>query len=256
MWNTNPLGLSIPIFPGAALPTLGRLSEREIFAEISSRLESGQRSLTASMARKAAEDKRLLREKLSEEEAFSITYVPFSIAEVAWDYVDSIFNFVQYMRLEETKKLCRSIRELRREYDRKRFKVIDDSMRQSEISNAILFQEELKDFFGAMHKKFNDSMRVSFPDLDYDHVMMLSAVYGCDTVLDALFHYAALQQYKVSAILGYEIAPILPQELKTLRSCVSKFYGSYTPSDKTLNGSWQWVEELVQYMNDISINET
>ena len=198
----------------------------------------------------------LVREKLSDEEAFAITYVPFAIAEVVWDYIDTIFNFAQFLRFDNTKKLCRSIRELRREYDRKRFKIIDDDMRQSEVDNAILFQEELKDFFGSMHKKFNESTKECYPDLDYDHVLMLSAVYGCETVLDALFRYAVLQQRKVSGLLGYEIASILPSELKTLRSAVSKFYGCHTPSQNALWGRQSQIDELVRYMEDISINET
>lgn len=255
MWNTNQLGLSMPGFPATTLPSQRHATESEIVAELSRRIEQSCHSRIASIAKKAAEDKRLVREKLSDEDTFAVTYVPFAIAEVAWDYIDTIMNFAQFLRLDDTKKLCRSIRELRREYDRKRFKVIDDAMRQSEIDNAILFQEELEDFFGLMHKKFNDSIKECYPDLCYDHLLMLSAVYGCENVLDALFRYAVLQQDKVSVILGYEIASILPPELKKLRSAVMGFYGSHTPTEETKQCRQSYIDELVKYMGNIAIND-
>lgn len=255
MWNSNLSGLSIPVLPCVGFPIVRQLSEKELMAEMSRRIANNSRLLTSSIAHKAAEGKRLVREKLSEEEAFAIIYVPFAIAEVAWDYIDTIFNFAQFLRLDDTKKLCRSIREIRREYNRSRFKIIDDGMRQSEIENAICFQEELKDFFGTLHRRFNDSMKRCYPELGYDNVIMLSAVYGCEIVLDALFRYVVVQERKVSQILGYEIASILPSELKALRSNVSKFYGRYAPSSFAFADNETLIEELVKHMEGITLNE-
>lgn len=74
-------------------------------------LSSGVQPLTTAPVRSAH-----LSEEIDEELLFCFGYVPFVIAEVAWDYIDTIFNLSAILGISETKKICRALKNLRSDY--------------------------------------------------------------------------------------------------------------------------------------------
>lgn len=232
------------------------MSPDELIRELKRRKEAEREAILREAAEKAERDKQLLREVLTEDGVFSITYVPFVIAEVAWDYADTILNLAAMMRLRETKKLCRAIKDLRIEYDRKRFEVIDDNWRKSETENMIMFQETLsEEYFGKIYRTFKDKLMQSYSDLEENSVMLIASVYCCKTVIAGLMRYCQAQEKVVSAILGYEINSIMPKQVNRLNTLVSEFVGDspLTDIEPTIR---VFAEELAEYINDTEINET
>ncbi len=99
-----------------------------------------------------------LSELLDQDTFLRFGYVPFVIAEVAWDYADTAIDIAILMRLSPTKKLCRCIRELRREYLGFKRKYFDSSHLDSEEDNMELFIDELSQFFNDRFHSYVDGL--------------------------------------------------------------------------------------------------
>lgn len=232
------------------------MSHDELMRELERRKEAQRAAILRAAAEKAERDKQRLREVLSEDAIFSITYVPFVIAEIAWDYADTILDFAAMMRLHETKKLCRAIKDLRKEYDRKRFQVIDDKWRKSETENMIMFQETLsKELFGKMYGTFKERIEQTYGDLEPNSVMLIASVYCCKTVIAGLMRYCHAQEKVVASILGYEINSIMPEQVNRLNTLVSEFVGD-SPLNDIEPVIKHYAEDLARYINDTEIDET
>lgn len=54
-----------------------------------------------------------LSEILDSETLMRFAYVPFVVAQLAWDYADTIINVSSILKLDSTKKLCRAVRKER-----------------------------------------------------------------------------------------------------------------------------------------------
>lgn len=88
-----------------------------------------------------------LSELLDQDTFFRFGYIPFVIAELVWDYADTAIDLAVTMKHSQSKKLCRRIRELRKEYIYFKKKYFDSSHLESEIDNMETFYDELNDFF-------------------------------------------------------------------------------------------------------------
>lgn len=232
------------------------MSPDEMMRELKRRKDAERAAVLRAAAEKAERDKHYLRTVLSEDAIFSITYVPFVIAEIAWDYADTILDIAAMMRLHETKKLCRAIKDLRIEYNRKRFEVIDDNWRKSETENMIMFQETLsKEYFGKIYGTFKDKLMQTYPELETNSVMLIASVYCCKTVIAGLMRYCQAQEKVVASILGYEINSIMPKQVNRLNTLVSEFVGD-SPLTDIEPVIKQYAKELTEYINDTEINET
>lgn len=226
------------------------MSPDEMMRELKRRKDAERAAVLRAAAEKAERDKQYLRTVLSEDAIFSITYVPFVIAEIAWDYADTILDLAAMMRLHETKKLCRAIKDLRIEYNRKRFEVIDDNWRKSETENMIMFQETLShEYFGKIYGTFKDKLMQTYPELETTSVMLIASVYCCKTVIAGLMRYCQAQEKVVASILGYEINSIMPKQVNRLNTLVSEFVGD-SPLKDIEPVIKQYAEELAEYINE------
>ena len=241
----------------ATQPLQRQMTTQQLMQELSRRKAEARELAARALAEKAERDKKRLHEMLSEEAVFSITYVPYVIAEVAWDYADSIIDIATLMRLSETKRLCRAIKELRREYDRERYKIINDTWRKSETDNMIMFQEELKDFFSSVHRYVSDGLTEKYGKIDYDSLLLIGASYACRIVLTALDRFCAAQEKIVTSILGYSIGhQLMPKEIKKLYAVVAEFDGDTTlDRDDWKQHEAQFAEELAKYITDVELND-
>lgn len=232
------------------------MSPDEMMRELKRHQDAERVAALRAVAEKAERDKQRLREVLSEDAIFSITYVPFVIAEIAWDYADTILDIAVMMRLHETKKLCRAIKDLRIEYNRKRFEVIDDNWRKSETENMIMFQETLShEYFSKIYGTFKDELMQTYPELETNSVMLIASVYCCKTVIAGMMRYCQAQEKIVASILGHEINSIMPKQMNRLNTLVSEFVGD-SPLADIEPVIKQYAEELAEYINDTELDKT
>lgn len=157
---------------------------------------------------------------------FLMAYVPYVVAEIAWDYADTCINLAILQRIKATKPLCRRVRELRKDYDRIRAKHIDDAHRATEVDNMIAFQEDYHDYFAKLRWHIGNLVKAQHPDLCTDSMAMISSAYTCAVVLGALFKYVGEMQSRVEVKLGRHIRDIMVfDQHKELARIILQFCG-------------------------------
>lgn len=108
----------------------------------------------------------------------------FTLMNLAWGYIDTVIDLSIAMRITETKRLTRRIRELKREYDRHRFTCIDRSFEQTETERAEQFEEHFdKDFRKLYHAIDFETAKLG---LDKDWRAIVIAVQQAMTIMDAV----------------------------------------------------------------------
>lgn len=192
-----------------------------------------------------------IKTKIDRETLFLFAYVPFVIAEVAWDYADSCLNMAVLLRQRELKPLCRAIKELRRDYDRIRQRTIDRQHREIENEQMIMFQEDYKEFFSKLHLNIDLQVNKEHPGLCTDSRMLISAAYSCAVVLRSLFKYAGIMEKRIADILGITaIGSIIVKELRQLATLILHFAGkdSIGNNNRFPDSLNVFVDTLTNYM--------
>lgn len=253
--SVNIMGERCPL-PTVQFDPFTPTSFEEFDRELKRRQQIQQQAVREAAMQKAERDKQKLFEQLSEQAVFSITYVPFVIAEVAWDYADTVLDMACIIRDRRTKPLGRTIKELRREYDRQRYRIINDKWRDSETENMLMFQDVLKDFFSKVYHECCEILEQTHGKLEDNTLMLVASVYVCRTVLKGLFMYTAAHEKCVSRILGYPIASILPTELQKLNNIIIEYAGDCRMPDSFAEKQKQFANELAEYINDTELDDS
>ena len=191
-----------------------------------------------------------IQQRVDKQTLFLFAYVPFVIAEVAWDYADTCINLAILLRITETKKLCRRIRELRREYDHKRA-MIDREHRETETKNMITFQEDYKEFFGKLHGAIQGQVNAVYPGQCMDMQFLICAAYSCAVVLRSMFKYVDTMSKRIAALLGIQaIGSIIIGEIRQLEAIILQFAGeeSIGGDNKFPTSLNPYIDTLVQYL--------
>ncbi len=173
-----------------------------------------------------------LSQILDTETSMRFAYVPFVVAQLAWDYADTIVDVASMLKLHPTKKLCRAVRELKRQYDRVRDEFTNHAHTDSEIENMYVFEEGVSDLFSLYLKNIEFDLKSEYPDLDDDHRNYLLAIYQCHIVLQSIYRYCEMMKEKVEKIVGHQIGDVLPKELRRLDILVMAFVGDKPISTK------------------------
>ncbi len=193
---------------------------------------------------------------LDKEMLFRFAYVPFVIAQLVWDYADTITTLTAWMRLRETLPLNRKVKELRMEYDRKRAPFIDKTHQASEIENMYTFEDGVKEIFNLYLLNLRLDLQHEYPDLQDEDIDLLTATYQCLILLKSLHRYVAKQTAKVQRIVGRQIGRILPCELYALEPIIAAYVGDKPISDKFRKQQGQYVETLSTQIALIGLNDT
>lgn len=238
-----------------ALPIMGK-TEKEKIDELLRRQDMKLQMLRHAQNRKAEDDKRLIHSVLSEKATFAITYVPFVIAEVAWDYADTAIELAILIHNPSTRPICREIRELRQKYDHGRYRFINSQWRKSETENMIMFQSVLDDYFGDIYRKSTAIMTAEYPNLDADGISLLASAYLCVSVIKGLKRYAAAQEKVLSDIVGYKVGKIIPEEMTRLQEVMGHFAAEHPFPGQLLSLQEEYADTLAQYISDTDIEET
>lgn len=193
---------------------------------------------------------------LDKEMLFRFAYVPFVIAQLVWDYVDTITTLTAWMKRRETLALSRKIKELRRDYDRKRAPFIDNLHQASEIDNMYVFEDGVKDIFKLYLLNLRLDLKHEYPDLQDEDMDLLTATYQCLILLRALYRYVAKQTDRIQRKIGRQIGRILPCELYALEPLVAAHVGDKPISDKFHKQQGTYIETLSTQIALIGLNDT
>lgn len=213
-------------------------SQKQAYEQVMAEIARKQQAERQQLKERA---RRYVDETLSRDELFRFGYVPVVVCRLVWDYVDTILDLCQLMRLSDTRKLCRAVKDLRSEYERHHSRYIDASHDKHEGYNMDVFEEGISDNMRLLTINIKAQIGSQYPDLQEDYRHLLVAVYQCHILLQSLTQYDKKQSAKISKRLGYKVSTILPSAVVALQPLVIEFAG-----DKQLAGTWQ------EYINTIS----
>lgn len=146
------------------------------------------------------------------------------VGALAWDYTDTVLDIASQMKISETKKLSRTIRELRRNYDRLRAIDLDAEHIRQEWKLAELFEAINKEHISRLCNGLLTEIRHDHK-LSGDYESLVEAVLIALTMLDALHLYA--DQCDAFIKKYYPDAPhsILPDHFTQLKWLLPEYAG-------------------------------
>ncbi len=146
----------------------------------------------------------------------------FLLGSLAWDYADTCCNIAASLRISETKRLCRAIRELKRDYDRFRNRHMRDDSIAKETELAMTFENLCQTHFARLN--YGVSADKSVCDLNKDYLFLIKAVNMALTVLDTMSLYAKeCDMWIISQ--GVQAHSILADHFVRLASLLPHFAG-------------------------------
>lgn len=173
----------------------------------------------------------LVRKSFSREELFRLAYVPFVIAELVWDYADSVILMSDRIGNRATRRLSRTIRRAREEYERLRHQYIDIKHREREIENGYKFEEATQNIMAQLTLNIRLDVEREYPDLDSDSRYLLVSVYQCHITSRALLMYLDRQMARAEKRLGMPIGNMLPPSYYIMDRLIMEYVGDKPASD-------------------------
>lgn len=121
----------------------------------------------------------------------------FALMNLTWDYVDTICDLCISLKISETKPLVRTIRQLKREYDRFRWPSMGAVHERGEQVMGLEIEESLSVDFDRL---FNGvEHEVNKLDLVKDHKALVIATQQALTLMDAVKIYARRCDKKIAS---------------------------------------------------------
>lgn len=146
-----------------------------------------------------------LNANMTDDMRFFLIYFPLVIAEVAWDYADSIVNISRTAKSPETKRLVRDIIQLREDYQYRRKKLMgcEDQWFDTEQDLMERFQDDASSFFSASFNEYKQFVLDNNQNVSDALSDSLSCMYIIGVVLDSLINYAKEELKEVVKIIHY-----------------------------------------------------
>ncbi len=197
-----------------------------------------------------------LSEVLDEITMFRYGYVPFVIAELAWDYADTVVNMAIICGYAQTKKLCRAVRELRREYERYHDKVVSSDGKECESDNMMVFEDAVKDIFNLYITNVKCDLIREYHNIDENTLHFLVSIYQCLIVIKSLLRYSAEQTKKAEKVAGYHVEDVMPREIRSLETIIAAFIGDMPVSDRFIKEQETYIKTFATQIALIELNIT
>lgn len=194
-------------------------------------------------------------ELFSREELFRFAYVPFVIAELVWDYADTVIILSQNIGNSATRRLSRTIRKARADYEYERRKCVDDEQREREIQNGYVFEDATKDITDEMLKHLRNDIESEYPDLLDDSRDLLLAVYQCHITSRALLRYLDRQSERVAKRAGHAIGKMMPKSYYLMDKLIPEFIGNKPASANFRKSMNDYIERYAVEMERIEMND-
>lgn len=191
---------------------------------------------------------------LDEETLLRLGYIPFCIAELVWDYADTVITLCAMMKNEATRKISRAIRQYRREYLQERAEYVTAVQRENEVSNALVYEEAVGDITAQMLLNVKADILAQYPDLRPDYLQMLVATHQCDILCKALIRYVGIISAKVEGIVGHKIGCVLPRAIFGLNTLIGEYAGNKQLSARFTQLRDKYIETLAVQMALIKLD--
>lgn len=189
---------------------------------------------------------------LTNDELHRVAYLPFVIAEVVWDYADSLVNLAVYLRDRRTKPLCRAVRELRREYERERAHFIDSKHREVEEGHMIGFQEDMGQHTAKLGYCIDNAISKRYGRLDEASHQLVECAYMAVIWHKALFKYCSWADALIERKCGRASHSIMPDEVQRLGILLPQFAGDIEiPTDTPEMNAWR--DALCNHIHSIEL---
>lgn len=194
------------------------------------------------------------------EELFRFSYVPFVIAELVWDYADTVITQAQIVGNPATIKLSRAIRKARAEFVSLRRSHMIGEAGKRQIENGYLFEEGVGHVTRHMLSNIRIDIQKEYPELEENSRDLLVAVYQCHILSRALLHYMAKQKTATERRVGHVIGDIMPKPYYVMDKLIPEFIGDKPCSREFSRLMKQYIETLstqigLVELNDISEND-
>lgn len=191
---------------------------------------------------------------MSREDYMRFAYVPFVIAQLTWDYADTVADLAASLRIPGTKKLNRRLRALKQEYDWLRRPYIDSDHCASEVRNGLVFEQGVAAILSQMRLNLRLDLADEHPTLTDDERMYLIAVHQCGITLSALRRYVSEETRRVAALLDRRVGDILPPQLHQLGRMLPGYLSGHTVSDRFRRLRDQYVDTLATQIALVKFN--
>lgn len=201
------------------------------------------------------EEEKMVSQILNREELFRFAYVPFVIAALVWDYLDTILYYAAYLRIQPVKQVCRLMKQLKIEYDRIRAPFVDMEHQNSEQENMLVFEEGVKEIMSLYLVNLKCDLASEYPELEQDYRDYLLAIYECKITLDALLRYTRKQEEIVAKRVGYKIDHILPKELYRVAALLPIYIGDKPISPRFQKQQETYISTFATQMALIGFND-
>lgn len=235
-----------PLYPSPkARPLSPMASGREIINSIR-RQQKSLKQLAASVAVEKVQD------ELSENEIMQIHYIPLTIAELVWDYADTIIACCKGNK--KIAQLSRTIRHARRCYLKAFPRQMARALESGEmLDNAYLFEEMIARQWNTMNTALLADLRTLYPDLPQEEMNVLMAAYEAIAIARALDKFVKKISGKLTRITGWDFnaGHILSKPYRAMTALLELYIGDHPASPRfNLNG-WATV-----FANQIFLIET
>lgn len=190
------------------------------------------------------------------EELFRFAYVPFVIAELVWDYADTVIIMSRQIDAPAVRRLSRVIRKARAEYDHLRRKFIDNENRKREIENGYVFENATKEITAQLMLNIRLDINTEYPDLDDDSRGLLLAVYQCHIISRALIRYLNKMTEKAIDRVGHPIGRILPPSYYLMDRLILEYVGNKPASPRFQKLMREYIDTYANQIALVKLSDT
>lgn len=200
------------------------------------------------------------RDVLSDLDIYKVAHAPFIAAEMTWDFADSLVNIADYTRRrlperddKALKKLCRSVKELRKQFVR--VTPNRDTEQHEMLDNEqIDFQDHIATFFTTLGYDIEFELTKAHGDIERDTLTLLRTTYLAIVCAKATMKYVSWADDYITKASGYRSTlSIMPNEMRKLANLLPQFAGNMA-IDKDNPKITQWVTTLYNKIKQIEFN--
>lgn len=200
------------------------------------------------------------RDVLSDLDIYKIAHAPFIAAEMTWDFADSLVNIADYTRRrlperddKALKKLCRTVKELRKAFVRVTPNR-DDELREMLDNEQVNFQEHIATFFTTLGYDIEFELTKAHGEIERDSMTLLRTTYLAVVCAKATMKYVAWSDDMITKASGYRSTlSIMPNEMRKLANILPQFAGTMA-LDKNNPKITQWVATLYNKIKLLEFN--
>lgn len=163
-----------------------------------------------------------MEEMLDTDTTFRWLHIPFVIAELVWDRLDTVKVVSQMMKLDHTRKINREIDEIHREFNSKKRCYIEGDCHGKQAKHGEEMIDELEEDLSECYQSIYKAVGEKFPDLNNDDRMFVSAIHEARLIYSAIRLYNEKFRVILRRDFGLTTKDILPSDFWKLDRLVTK----------------------------------